>query len=146
MSSTSAGGSAAGHRGVPHTADLRIEAWAPTRERCIAEAVAGLVGSFADTSGVRPSRTIRLSLPPGPNTDVLVSVLDEVIYRLEVDGELVLGVEIARAPGAGLIAELTAGDARRATAVGAVPKAVSLHGLRFDRRDEGWSCAVTIDV
>ena len=65
---------------------------------------------------------------------------------MEVDGELVLGVEIARAPGAGLIAELTAGDARRATAVGAVPKAVSLHGLRFDRSDEGWSCAVTIDV
>ncbi|WP_344269401.1 archease [Actinomadura napierensis] len=140
------GGSAAGHRGVPHTADLRIEAWAPTRERCIAEAVAGLVESFADTSGVRPSRSISVTVPPGPDADALVTVLDEVIYRLEVDGDLVVGAEITRAPDAGLVAELAAGDAERATAVGAVPKAVSLHDLRFERGEDGWSCAVTIDV
>ena len=36
-----------GHRTVPHTADLRVEAWAPTREECLAEAVRGLVDSFA---------------------------------------------------------------------------------------------------
>ncbi|HEV8559398.1 MAG TPA: archease [Actinophytocola sp.] len=37
-----------GHRAVPHTADIRIEAWAPTREACLGEAVAALVESFAD--------------------------------------------------------------------------------------------------
>ncbi|MDL4815081.1 archease [Actinomadura opuntiae] len=137
---------AAGHRGVPHTADLRIEAWAPTRERCVAEAVAGLVGSFADTAGVRPSRRVRVTVPPGPDGDALVTVLDEVIYRLEVDGDLVLGAEITRAPDAGLIAEMTVGDVEQATAVGAVPKAVSLHDLCFERGEDGWFCAVTIDV
>ena len=35
---------------MPHTANVRIEAWAPTREECIAEAVRGLVDGFADTS------------------------------------------------------------------------------------------------
>jgi hypothetical protein len=39
-----------GHRTLPHTADIRIEAWAPGREQCIAEAVRGMVDTFADTS------------------------------------------------------------------------------------------------
>ncbi|MGH8836946.1 MAG: archease, partial [Actinomycetes bacterium] len=43
--------SASGHRAVAHTADARVQAWAPTRERCIAEAVLGTVETFLDTSG-----------------------------------------------------------------------------------------------
>ncbi len=38
--------SGCGHRTVPHTADLRIEAWAPTRDGCIRQAVLGTVESF----------------------------------------------------------------------------------------------------
>ncbi|MBA9004120.1 MULTISPECIES: archease [Thermomonospora] len=144
-SSTPAAGEG-GHRGVPHTADLRIEAWGPTWERCIAEAVAGLVESFADTSGVRTRWTVTVDVPPGPDADVLVAVLDEVIYRLDVDGEVVLGAEITRAPDGRPAARLSVGDAAEATAVGAVPKAVSLHDLRFGPEDGRWSCAVTIDV
>ncbi|MGI5203860.1 archease [Spirillospora sp. CA-108201] len=135
-----------GHRGVPHTADLRIESWGPTRERCVAEAVAGLVGSFADVSGVRPSGGVRVDVPPGPDADQLVAVLDEVIYRLDADGALVLDAGIARAPDGGITARLVTGDAAQAVGTGAVPKAVSLHDLRFGRDARGWSCAVTIDV
>ena len=32
---------------MPHTADARIEAWAPTREQCVAEAITALVAGFA---------------------------------------------------------------------------------------------------
>ena len=46
----------AGHRTVPHTADLRIEAWAVTCEECLAEALRGLVGSFAAVVGRQPYR------------------------------------------------------------------------------------------
>lgn len=142
------GPSGRGHRGVPHTADLRIEAWAPSRETCIAEAVTGLVEGFADTSGVRRVRTVEWDVPPGPDEDLLVSVLDEVIFRLEVEGDIVLGAAFVPADGGGLTARLTVGDVVEATAVGAVPKAVSLHGLRFgaDPDAGGWSCAVTVDV
>lgn len=137
---------ASGHRGVPHPADLRIEAWGPTRERCAAEAVAGLVESFADVSGVRPSGGVRVDVPPGPDADLLVAVLDEVIYRLEVDGAVVLDAALAEAPDGGFTARLATGDAAEAVGTGAVPKAVSLHDLRFGRDARGWSCAVTIDV
>ncbi|RKS68403.1 SHS2 domain-containing protein [Actinomadura pelletieri DSM 43383] len=137
-----------GHLHVPHTADLRIEAWAPTREGCVTEAVSGLVGSFADTTDVRPQRTDVLNVPPQPDPDLLVAVLDDVIYRLEVHGELVLDAEITTAPDGGLTAGLKLGDATKVTAIGAIPKAVSLHELRLTRdpMTDAWSCAVTIDV
>ena len=40
-------GSTSGHRSVPHTADLRIEAWAPTRDGCNRQAALSTVESFA---------------------------------------------------------------------------------------------------
>ncbi|WP_395108454.1 archease [Actinomadura sp. SCN-SB] len=139
-------GGEAGHRAVPHTADVRIEAWGPSRESCVAEAVRGLVECFADTAEVRPRRRVPLDVPPGPDADLLVTVLDEVIYLLEVAGEIVLEGRFEPAPDGGLTGGLTVGDAAQARPVGAVPKAVSLHDLRFGRNDGGWSCAVTIDV
>ncbi|WP_410050095.1 archease [Actinomadura sp. CNU-125] len=107
----------------------------------------GLVDGFADVSRVRRLRTVELDVPPGPDADLLVSVLDEVIFRLEVEGEIVLDAAFVPS-GGGLTARLTVGDVVEATAVGAVPKAVSLHGLRFapDPASGAWSCAVTVDV
>ena len=135
-----------GHRSVPHTADTRIEAWAQTREACIAEAVRSLVETFAETAAVAPSRTAEQSVPPGSDPDMLAAVLDEVIYRLEVDGEIALGADAAPARGGGLRVRLSLGDAAQAEETGAVPKAVSLHDLRFTGGHSGWSCGVTIDV
>jgi SHS2 domain-containing protein len=77
---------------------------------------------------------------------MLVAVLDEVIYRLEVDGEIALCADAAAAPGGGLRVRLSLGDAAEAEETGAVPKAVSLHDLLFIGDPSGWSCAVTIDV
>jgi SHS2 domain-containing protein len=134
-----------GHRNVPHTADTRIEAWAPTREACLAEAVAGLVASFADTEGAHPTRTVTADLTVDSDPDVLVAVLDEVIYVLDTQGSVPLDVEVApRTGGIGLRLHLA--PAHEVDIIGAVPKAVTLHDLRFDRSDAGWSCSVTIDV
>src|SRR5665647_2994489 len=42
---------AKGHASRPHTADVCIEAWAPTAEECYEEAVAAFVDIFADVTG-----------------------------------------------------------------------------------------------
>jgi SHS2 domain-containing protein len=131
---------------VPHTADIRIEAWAATREECVAEAVVALVDGFADRTGVHATGARETELGPGPDTDLLVAALDEVIYRLDVDGELVLDATAERLDDRRLRLRLTVGDAAQAEAVGAIPKAVSLHEVRFAGNADGWSCAVTIDV
>jgi SHS2 domain-containing protein len=136
---------ARGHRNVPHTADTRIEAWAPTREACIVEAVAGLVASFADTGGARPVRTAVVDLTAGSDVDVLVEALDEVVYLLDTQGAVPVDADVAPGP-AGPRMSLHLTPVADVVITGAAPKAVTLHDLRLDRVDGGWCCAVTIDV
>ncbi|MGP3953190.1 archease [Streptomyces sp. 7N604] len=149
-----------GHRAVPHTADIRIEAWAPTRDECIAEAVLGLVESFADVSGVRPDNFVTVSVPEGPAEDMLLAVLDEVIYRLDVHGDVPVDIEAGEVEAGGaepgdeepqatdgtLDLRLAVAGTESVEAVGAQPKAVSLHGLHFASDHVRWSCVVTVDV
>ncbi len=136
-----------GHRSVPHTADLRIEAWAPTREECLAEAARGLVDSFAVVTGVRARRTAGCHLSPGPDEDLLVAVVDEVIYRLDADGEIPVSMAVRRAGDGGVDLEFSLADVAEVEFIGAVPTAASCHELRCAADPAGqWRCGVTIDV
>ncbi len=136
---------ASGHRSVPHTADLRIEAWAPTREECIAQAVLGTVESFLDTSSVHPESTRRRQLAAHSDEDLLVAVLEEVVYFLDTAGEVPVDLELEPVEG-GVDVEFAMVDASKLPQVGAVPKAVSLHELSLAPGPSGWWCSVTLDV
>lgn len=136
-----------GHRSVPHTADLRIEAWGPTREDCIAEAVCGLVESFADVSGTRCQRAARRHLTAGSDADLLAASVEEVIYGLDTGGEIPAAVEVSRAADGGIDLTLHVVDVTTVKITGAAPKAASLSGLICAPAGRGrWSCAVTVDV
>lgn len=146
-----AGHPPAGHRTVPHTADVALEAWAPSKHECVAQAVQALVGGFAELGDAAvPRDSVRVSLDEAPDTDddLLVSVLDEVIYQIEVHGRVPFDVAFDPADGdgdSGVRFATVPIDA--VTIVGAVPKAVSLHELRFGRTAGGaWRCHVTVDV
>jgi SHS2 domain-containing protein len=131
---------------VPHTADLRIEAWAPTAELCIAEAVRAMVCSFADLPMAAPTVTREFEVETGGDAaQQLLTVLDEVIYRMDVDGQIPHAAEIRREH-SGVRLTLAMTDAMLATPIGAVPKAVSLHELWFGEDRGVWRCTVAIDV
>ena len=137
----------AGHRTVPHTADLRIEAWAPTREACLAEAARGLVGSFAVVAAARPRRTAERRFIARSDEDLLVAILDEVIYRLDADGEIPVTVDVRPVPDGGVVLSMQLADVGEAEITGPAPKAASLHELRCAPDAAGrWSCGITIDV
>ncbi|KAA1251370.1 archease [Mycobacterium simiae] len=139
---------AAGHRSVPHTADLRIEAWAPTREGCIRQAVLGAVESFLDTGSAKSTeapQTRRRRITADTDADLLVAALEEVIYLLDTTGEAPADVRLSAADGS---VEMTLAmvDASTVAQLGAVPKAVSLNDLQLAHGDPGWRCSVTLDV
>jgi SHS2 domain-containing protein len=132
---------------VPHTADLRIEGWGPTREECIAEAVRGLVESFADISAAGGRRATARHLTAGSDADLLAAAVEEVIYGLDADGEIPADVEVSHAADGGIDLMLHVVDISAADIIGAAPKAASLSELSCAQTASGgWSCAVTVDV
>jgi protein archease len=134
-----------GHRLVPHTADMRIEAWGVSREQCLVEAVLGLVESLADVSAARPTAVERIRLAEASDEELLVALLDEVVYRLDVYGQVPVDVEAESTDG-GLDLRLEVADLAEVEIVGAAPKGISWHGLHMGPGPYGWSCAVTVDV
>jgi SHS2 domain-containing protein len=135
-----------GHRSVPHTADSRIEAWAPTRELCVAEAVTAMVETFADTTSARQTDVAAFEVAEDSDEGLLVEVLSEVIYLMETADVLPLRATVRPAEEEGYDVRFAVTGLDQTELVGAVPKAVSLHGLRFDENADGWSCSVTLDV
>jgi SHS2 domain-containing protein len=132
---------------VPHTADLRIEAWGPTREDCIAEALRGLVESFADVSGPRYQPVTARHVTSGSDADLLAAAVEWVIYGLDTGGEIPAAVEVSRAADDGIGLMLGVVDASAVEIVGAAPKAASLSGRSCAPAAPGrWSGAVTVDV
>ncbi|MGW2744107.1 archease [Streptomyces sp. NPDC001450] len=145
MTDAGPGQSPRGHRSVPHTGDLRVEAWAPTREECIVEAVRGVVGSFAELPVGSSCVTRECVVSAEDNGRLLAAVLEEVIYRMDAAGELPVHVAVTPEAG-GVRVRFRMADSSTATQTGAVPKAVALHGLRLAQDSRGWDCRVTLDV
>ncbi|EWM19133.1 archease [Kutzneria sp. 744] len=134
-----------GHRELPHTADIRIQAWGPTQESCLSEAVAALVATFADVSGAREQRCVEFDLGADTEEEALLGTLDEVIYLLDTQDVVPLGADVERGA-ARLRVRMPVARVQDVDIVGAAPKAVALHGLRFSHETGAWRCAVTIDV
>ena len=114
-----------GHRKAQHPADLRIEAWGPTREDCIAEAVRGLVDSFAVVAGLPLHARAERHMTAGCDEDLLASVIDEVIYWLDADGEIPLSVAARPTPDGGVVVFLVFARSADTEITSAVPKAAS---------------------
>lgn len=131
---------------LPHTADLRIEAWAPTAAGCYEEAVSALVSAFAEPGPETSSFSRwRFELGPGTPDELLVLLLEEVMVALEVGGVVPTGSEVEVRTDR-LVGSFTAVPASDVEGVGPVPKGVSYHQLSFARTPHGWRGRATVDV
>lgn len=135
----------AGHHTLPHTADVILKAWAPTRADCLVEAVAALTESFADTSHVAPTRWHAFRLAAATDEQALVSLLEEALYVLDAR----CGADrdtSRRAADEEVTGRFALADVARVELVGSVPKGVALSGLSIGEVDGAWHCTVTVDV
>jgi len=135
-----------GHRTLPHTADLVIEAWAPTREGCFEEAVAALVDTFSDAASFPPTDWLPFELGPAPDDELVVLLLEEVIFVVEVRGQVPCACRVDDATDARLRGTLGLVSVHGVQTTGAAAKAVSYGDLSFAREGPSWVTRATIDV
>lgn len=136
----------AGYRLQPHTADVIVEAWAPTRAGCLQQAVRGLVAAFADVAGLPSSHQVSVTLPAQRDDELLLELLDEVIYQLDAADGVVVDAAVTdngdtRAQIRLMLAPVDAVRQR-----GAVPKGISHHDLGLAQLSGTWWCWFTVDV
>lgn len=135
-----------GHRLLPHTADLRLEAWATTREDCFDQAVRALAESFVVPATAAPRREVPVLLLGDQDDALLAALLEEAIYTVEVLGLVPLTATLTPAADGGLAGWFDAVPVSAVELVGSVPKAVARGDLEVSTADAGWRCRVTVDV
>lgn len=139
-----------GVRELDHTADIGFEATAAVPDRLFELAACGLVSALGATADpdARPTRD-RLELERGDLDRLFVAWLRELLHRAmtewavpeveqlrldagEESGPVSLSARIAWRP-------WTEGPVREV-------KGVTYHGLRVERRGDGWHARVVLDV
>ena len=136
----------AGHRILPHTADLIIEAWAPTRIGCLEEAARALVDSFARIPGDAAGQPYPITFAQDADDAILVALLEEVIFALDVLGSVPINVALSEGEDGGVAGFLEIARVDTLEIHGSAPKGASLEELFFGQDDSGWRCRATIDV
>jgi len=136
----------AGWRLLPHTADAILEAWGPDRASCLSQALLGLVRSFAEVPDTAATQLLPIAAPPGGPEDVLVSLLEDLLYVVDVFAVVPVRFHLTETEGGGVAGDMEVVPAAEVEVVGPVPKGVSYHGLSMGPHDGGWRCHVLIDV
>lgn len=136
----------AGHRVRPHTADVIVEAWAPSRSACLEELVRGLVATFVDVRDVPATREIPLEIGAPEDVDVVIALLDDVCYLLDADGLVVVDVALEEEDDANFDGTFFVTPVGCVSQIGAPPKGISRSDFEFEERDAQWHSRVLVDV
>jgi SHS2 domain-containing protein len=136
----------AGHRVLPHTADVIVEAWAPSRSSCLEELVRGIVETFAETRDVATTREIPLEVGAADDDDVVVALLDDVCYLLDADGLVVADVALDEGDDGTFEGTFFVAPVDAVVQTGAAPKGISRSDLQFARDGPLWRGRVIVDV
>lgn len=138
-------GNDSGYRILPHTADLLIEAWGPSRTLCFEQAVRALVSSFVASTDVPATEPVRITIDAGADNEMLAAVLDEVLFLADVSGKAPVHIVLEPADDGGIAGVLDIAPIDRMEIVGPLPKGAS-YGGEVTVGDGLWRCRIVIDV
>jgi SHS2 domain-containing protein len=135
-----------GHRILPHTADIIVEAWGDDIETCCEETVAAVMSSFLDASRAVSAGTHEVSLTADCDEDLVLGALDEILLLLDSTAEVPVSATVSRLDDTtfGVRIELAQRDSVEVT--GAPPKGISLSGLDVERARGIVGCRLIVDV
>jgi SHS2 domain-containing protein len=134
-----------GHRVVPHTADVIVEAWGASRIECLEEAARALVDSFARVKA-SVTNPVPVVFDEQDDEALLLALLDEVIYVIDVLDAVPTSIVLDEAEDGSLVGVMDMAPLSAVEVHGSPPKGVSLSELSVARDEHGWRCRATIDV
>ena len=137
----------AGFRLLAHTADIGLEASAPTQAELFVAAAKGLTTLLFDGSPVVTAIHKEVCLEAPDDAALLVTWLNEILCFIEIDHLVPATFEIAELGGGKLVAVI--GGEPYDTArhlVERTAKAVTYHRLVVEKRQKGWYARVYIDL
>ena len=130
------------YRWLDHTAELALELAGDTPEQLFHEALA----AFAELVAGGAQRAERLRVPveleAATPADLLVAWLEELVFLADTE-QLVPEHAEALALDRGQLRAVVVGSRG---APRPLVKAVTYHGLRFEREGDGWHAGVVLDV
>lgn len=135
-----------GHRVLPHTADVILEAWGPDLASCCEEAVTALADIYVDAGAADVVERRQVHVRPGSEESLLLDVLEDVIFTLDTAEAVPIRAEVSSAGDGGLDCMLALADRHAVTPTGAVPKAISLSELVVDSQAGIVRCRFLVDV
>ena len=104
-----------------------------------------MVDAFADVSGAEATEPRPVSIDPGSDDDMLVALLEEVIFVAEIFAKVPVDIRLEETEKGGLAGFLDVAPLANIALIGVAPKAVSRSDL--DVIDgESWVCRATVDV
>lgn len=136
----------AGHRILPHTADVIVESWGADRAACLEEAGRALVETFADVDDVLAPNGVTVTLSSTLDEDLLVELLEDVIFELDAHGAVPVEISLEATEEGGVAGFFDTAPVDDVVMVGAAPKGVSRSELEIGPDDGGWRCRAVIDV
>jgi SHS2 domain-containing protein len=135
-----------GHRAVPHTSDVILEAWGADLASCCEEAVTALLGSFIDVRAAVVVEERILEISTASPDLALLALLDEVLFVIDTADSVPVAAHVTPGPDGTLRVQLDGADPRSVEPSGAAPKAISRSGLRVEVGPSGVRCAFLVDV
>lgn len=135
-----------GHRTLPHTADVILEAWGSDLPACFEEAVAALAGICVDSSRARIVERRTVHLAADPVESQLFDLLEEAIFYLDTDEAVPVAVEVHPSDNGRFEATILLADRTSVAPTGALPKAISLSDLAVSEEAGEVHCHFLVDV
>jgi SHS2 domain-containing protein len=136
-----------GHRTMPHTAGLIIEAWGGTPLECLEEAARAVVETFAGVGEVTATDTVPVMFEFAPDDEeALVAVLEEIMYLVDAHEVVPVEVTLEATEDGGVACYFETVPTAWVAVSGAAPKGVSRSELELKHDQGRWRCRAVIDV
>jgi SHS2 domain-containing protein len=132
---------------VEHTADLALRVWGKTPAELLSNAVRGLCSLITDPRPLRPVRTLDVDIPGDSLEDVLVELLNEMLFQLDARQFLACGLEVRRLEADALSGSLHGLDfTPDSRNIRHVVKAATYHGLEIRPERGGLAAVIVFDT